>query len=158
MVSTRSTRASTRLRKQREVSSVSGDMADNDDNIDNGEDNMENEEEEVVEQVQNKNDIGCKKCLEEEVQESSKKLSKKQSQVRFNDVIETHEVETEYDKPSKTAEYLQGFAKRVVICTLFVMIGKFAWPKLQPIVWPEEPIKVRHGSVKVYLILLIYHF
>ena len=51
-------------------------------------------------------------------------------------------METEYDKPNRTMRYLQGFAKRVILCTILVMIGKYAWPKLQPIVWPEEPIKV----------------
>jgi len=107
-----------------------------------GEDNNAGEEGEnaTEENEPQKNDIGCKSCLQEGEQ-SSKKLNKKESQVRFNDVVETHEVETEYDKPNRTMRYLQGFAKRVILCTILVMIGKYAWPKLQPIVWPEEPIK-----------------
>ena len=39
-----------------------------------------------------KNDIGCKQCLEEG--KPSKKFHKKTNQVRFNEVVETREVET----------------------------------------------------------------
>lgn len=119
MVATRSTRASARNRKQALSSSVANDM--------DTETNDSTKEEEVVEEnaatEPQKNDIGCKKCLQE------------------GDGIETHEVETEYDKPDRTLNYLQGFAKRVIICTMFVMIAKTAWPHVAPIVWPEEPTK-----------------
>ena len=146
MVGTRSTRASARLRKQKNTCLVDDNMEESVDNRDEQEEEEMVEEsnvgdDEVEENEPEKNDIGCKSCLHDG-EPSSKKISKQESQVRFNDVVETHEVETEYDKPNRTMRYLQGFAKRVVLCTVLVMIGKYAWPRLQPIVWPEEPIKV----------------
>jgi len=133
MVGTRGTRTSARLRKQKNTCLVGDSMEESVDNRDEqeeetveGEDNNAGEEGEnaTEENEPQKNDIGCKSCLQEGEQS-----------------IETHEVETEYDKPNRTMRYLQGFAKRVVLCTILVMIGKYAWPRLQPIVWPEEPIK-----------------
>lgn len=134
MVATR--RASARNRKQALSSSVGHDM---DTEQNDPTTNDEEVPEENVEAEPQKNDIGCKKCLQEG--EGSKKFSKKESQVRFNDVVETHEVETEYGKPDRTLIYLKGFAKRVIVCTMFVMIAKTAWPHVAPIVWPEEPTK-----------------
>lgn len=80
---------------------------------------------EETEEVTSKNDLNCKKCVEEN--EGGK--------------IETHEVETEYDKPDRTLIFLKGFGKRVILCTLLIFIAKTAWPRIQPIVWPEEPVK-----------------
>ena len=132
MVATR--RASARLRKQ--DNSVDTSMEEQHD-VKNEETETGALEEEVAAEA-SKNDINCKKCVEEK---ASKNLSRKDSHVRFNDVVETHEVETEYDKPDKTREYLAGFVKRVFICTMFVMLAKTAWPHLAPIVMPEAPVK-----------------
>lgn len=125
MVATR--RASARIRKQQksDSTSVEDTMEETVDNKEAAEEVME-EEAEVDSSAPSKNDIGCKKCLEEDDKSES---------------IETHEVETEYDKPDRTLKYLKGFGQRVILCTFLVMIGKYAWPKLQPIVWPEEPVK-----------------
>jgi len=116
MVATR--RASARLRKQ--DNSVDTSMEEQHD-VKNEETETGAVEEEVAAEA-SKNDINCKKCVEEKA-------------------IETHEVETEYDKPDKTREYLAGFVKRVFICTMFVMLAKTAWPHLAPIVMPEAPVK-----------------
>ena len=153
MVSTRSStssRSSARGRKQREnTCPVEDTMEDkveaSDDNTEEvqetvGEDNIVAETEEVT----SKNDLNCKKCVEENEGGSSRGIDRKESHVRFNDIVETHEVETEYDKPDRTLNFLKGFGKRVILCTLLIFIAKTAWPRLQPIVWPEEPVKVRH--------------
>lgn len=79
---------------------------------------------EEPEEATSKNDLNCKKCVEEN-----------------EGTIETHEVETEYDKPDRTLNFLKGFGKRVILCTLLIFIAKTAWPRIQPIVWPEEPVK-----------------
>jgi len=150
MVSTRSStssRSSARARKPRDNTwPVEDTMEDkveaSDDNTEEvnetvGEDNIVPETEEVT----SKNDLNCKKCVEENEGGSSRRIDRKESQVRFNDVVETHEVETEYDKPDRTLNFLKGFGKRVILCTLLIFIAKTAWPRLQPIVWPEEPVK-----------------
>merc|ERR1712179_11712 len=80
---------------------------------------------EETEEATSKNDLNCTKCVEE----------------NEGGTIETHEVETEYDKPDRTLNFLKGFGKRVILCTLLIFIAKTAWPRIQPIVWPEEPVK-----------------
>ena len=102
---------------------------------------------EEPEEATSKNDLNCKKCVEEN-EGTSRGINRKESQVRFNDVVETHEVETEYDKPDRTLNFLKGFGKRVILCTLLIFIAKTAWPRIQPIVWPEEPVKVRSFMTK----------
>ena len=87
-----------------------------------------------------KNDIGCKQCLDEG--KPSKTFLKKTNQVRFNEVVETREVETEYDKPDRIFNYMKAFVKRVIICSAFIMLCKSVWPRIQPVVWPEIPDKV----------------
>ena len=87
-----------------------------------------------------KNDIGCKQCLDEG--KPSKTFLKKTNQVRFNEVVETREVETEYDKPERIFKYMKGFVKRVIICSAFILLCKSVWPRIQPVVWPEVPTKV----------------
>merc|ERR1711874_233774 len=86
-----------------------------------------------------KNDIGCKQCKEEG--KPSKTFLKKTNQVRFNEVVETREVETEYDKPDRIFKYMKAFVKRVIICSAFIMLCKSVWPRIQPMVWPEIPDK-----------------
>ena len=160
MVSTRSStssRSSARARKPRDNTwPVEDTMEDkveaSDDNAEEvketvGEDNIEETEE-----VTSKNDLNCKKCVEENEGGSSRRIDRKESQVRFNDVVETHEVETEYDKPDRTLNFLKGFGKRVILCTLLIFIAKTAWPRLQPIVWPEEPVKVRQYETIMMLL------
>ena len=154
MVSTRSStssRSSARARKPRENTCPVEDMME--DKVEASEDNTEEVKDTVVEdtkangeeteEVTSKNDLNCKKCVEENEGGKSKGINRKESQVRFNDVVETHEVETEYDKPDRTLTFLKGFGKRVILCTLLIFIAKTAWPRIQPIVWPEEPVKVR---------------
>ena len=140
MVATRSSRSSSRLKKKGPV--VDTNMEDKEDKKREETEETSGEAEAEAEDTspKEKNDIGCKQCLEEG--DPSKTFHKKASQVRFNEVVETREVETEYDKPDRTVAYIQGFLKRVVICTVLVMLCKTAWPYLQPVVWPETPIKV----------------
>jgi len=45
-------------------------------------------------------------------------------------------------KPGRVLRYLKGFAKRVVICSLLVLVCKTLWPHVQPVIWPETPAKV----------------
>merc|ERR1711874_458857 len=131
----RSSRSSSTL-GERQSSVVDTDMGDEVDKVEETEkSNVEVEDT----SPKDKNDIGCKQCLLEG--EPSKPIHKKASQVRFNEVVETREVETEYDKPSRTGAYIQGFFKRVIICTVILMVGKSVWPHLQPVVWPEAPVK-----------------
>jgi len=121
------------------------------DKVEASEDNSEEVKETLVEDTKgngeepeeatSKNDLNCKKCVEENEGGTSRGINRKESQVRFNDVVETHEVETEYDKPDRTLNFLKGFGKRVILCTLLIFIAKTAWPRIQPIVWPEEPVK-----------------
>lgn len=134
MVSTRSStssRSSARARKPRDNTWPVEDTME--DKVEASDDNTEEvkepvEEDNIVpetEEVTSKNDLNCKKCVEE----------------NEGGLIETHEVETEYDKPDRTLNFLKGFGKRVILCTLLIFIAKTAWPRLQPIVWPEEPVK-----------------
>jgi hypothetical protein len=44
--------------------------------------------------------------------------------------------------PGGVRRYLKGFAKRVVLCSLFVLVCKTVWPHLQPVIWPDTPLKV----------------
>jgi len=94
----------------------------------------ETDEHEMTEDTQEPgaDTVKCKKCLDENDLEPNK--------VHFNEKVETREVETEYSKPSRS-NYLKGFAKRVVLCTIFVMIVKNAYPELQARFWPEAPAK-----------------
>jgi len=47
-----------------------------------------------------------------------------------------------YNKGGKgMGDYLRGFGKRVVFCTMLVLLGRLAWPRVQPYVWPEQPGK-----------------
>merc|ERR1711874_751680 len=123
----RSSRSSSTL-GERQSSVVDTDMGDEVDKVEETEkSNVEVEDT----SPKDKNDIGCKQCLLEG--EPSKPIHKKASQVRFNEVVETREVETEYDKPSRTGAYIQGFFKRVIICTVILMVGKSVWPHLRPL-------------------------
>ena len=137
------------------------------DKVEASEDNSEEVKETLVEDTKGngeepeeatgKNDLNCKKCVEENEGGTSRGINRKESQVRFNDVVETHEVETEYDKPDRTLNFLKGFGKRVILCTLLIFIAKTAWPRIQPIVWPEEPVKVRlpnYCFVVLYKVIL----
>ena len=155
MVSTRSStasRSSARTLKPRDDTWPVEDTME--DKVEASEGNMEEVKETLVEddvnenkeETTSKNDLNCKKCVEEKTGGSSRGIIRKESHVRFNDVVETHEVETEYDKPDRTLNFLKGFGKRVILCTLLIFIAKSAWPRLQPIVWPEEPVKVRQSK------------
>ena len=161
MVSTRSStssRSSARARKPRDNTCSVEDMME--DKVEASEDKSEEVKETLVEdtdgngeeleEATSKNDLNCKKCVEEN-EGTSRGINSKESQVRFNDVVETHEVETEYDKPDRTLNFLKGFGKRVILCTLLIFIAKTAWPRLQPIVWPEEPVKVRSFKSKTLI-------
>ena len=141
MVSTRSSRTS---RKQSSVDT------DKEDKMDKKEETVEKKEgvedptpadkNEEDSAPKDKNDIGCKECLEEG--KPSKTFLKKTNQVRFNEVVETREVETEYDKPDRIFKYMKAFVKRVIICSAFILLCKSVWPRIQPMVWPEAPTQV----------------
>lgn len=99
-------------------------MVDKEVKEDNSEEVAETKSEDT-EEVTSKNELNCKKCDEE----------------KEEGAIETREVETEYAKPDKSLAFLKGFGQRVILCTMLIFIAKSAWPKIQPIVWPEEPTK-----------------
>jgi len=42
---------------------------------------------------------------------------------------------------SNVRHYLKGFVKRVIFCTLLVILVRSLWPKVQPYVWPEDAVK-----------------
>merc|ERR1711874_610180 len=114
----RSSRSSSTL-GERQSSVVDTDMGDEVDKVEETEkSNVEVEDT----SPKDKNDIGCKQCLLEG--EPSKPIHKKASQVRFNEVVETREVETEYDKPDRIFKYMKAFVKRVIICSAFIMLCK----------------------------------
>ena len=139
MVATRSSRSSSSRLSKKHGPVVDRTMEDEVDKREETGDINEGVEDTIPEE---KKDIGCKQCLEEEEKEPSKPIHKKTSLVRFNEVVETREVETEYDKPDRTLSYVKGFLKRVIICSVLVMFVKSFWPQLQPVVWPEAPVKV----------------
>ena len=116
-------------------------MVDKEVKEDNSEEVAETKGEDT-EEVTSKNELNCKKCDEEKEEGASRGFNRKESKVRFNDIVETREVETEYAKPDKSLAFLKGFGQRVILCTMLIFIAKSAWPKIQPIVWPEEPTKV----------------
>jgi len=140
MVSTRSSRTS---RKQSSVDNHMEDKMDKKEETvekkEGVEDTTPTEKNEEDSAPKDKNDIGCKECLEEG--KPSKTFLKKTNQVRFNEVVETREVETEYDKPDRIFNYMKAFVKRVIICSAFIMLCKTVWPRVQPVVWPEIPDK-----------------
>ena len=148
MVSTRSSRTS---RKQSPVDSNMEDKKDKKEETvekkEEVEDTTPAEKNEEDTAPKDKNDIGCKQCLEEG--KPSKAFHKKTNQVRFNEVVETREVETEYDKPDRIFKYMQGFIKRVIICSAFILLCKTVWPRIQPMVWPETPTKVRAPPISL---------
>ena len=137
MVSTRSSRTS---RKQSPVDSNMEDTKDKKEETVEKKEEVEDTTPTDKNEEEDKNDIGCKQCLEEG--KPSKTFHKKTNQVRFNEVVETREVETEYDKPDRIFKYMQGFIKRVIICSAFILLCKTVWPRIQPMVWPETPTKV----------------
>jgi len=122
MVSTRSSRTS---RKQSPVDSNMEDTKDKKEETVEKKEEVEDTTPTDKNEEEDKNDIGCKQCLEE------------------GKPIETREVETEYDKPDRIFKYMQGFIKRVIICSAFILLCKTVWPRIQPMVWPETPTKVR---------------
>ena len=144
MVSTRSSRTS---RKQSPVDSNMEDTKDKKEETVEKKEEVEDTTPADKNEEEDKNDIGCKQCLEEG--KPSKTFHKKTNQVRFNEVVETREVETEYDKPDRIFKYMQGFIKRVIICSAFILLCKTVWPRIQPMVWPETPSKVRAPPISL---------
>ena len=145
MVSTRSSRTSRVARNQSSVDTTMADTMDKKEETVEKKEGVEDatppaEKKDEDTAPKDKNDIGCKECLEEK--KPSKTFHKKTNQVRFNEVVETREVETEYDKPDRIFKYIQGFIKRVIICSAFILLCKSVWPRIQPMVWPEAPTQV----------------
>ena len=157
MVSTRSSRTSSRAgRNQSPVDINMGDTMDKKEETVEKDEGAEvttpadKKEEDTGTAPEEKKDVNCKKCLQEG--KPSKAFHKKTNQVRFNEVVETREVETEYDKPERIFKYMQGFVKRVIICSVFILLCKAIWPRLQPMVWPETPTKVGTPSPSLSLL------
>ena len=149
MVSTRSSRTSRVARNQSSVDTTMADTMDKKEETVEKKEGVEDatppaEKKDEDTAPKDKNDIGCKECLEEK--KPSKTFHKKTNQVRFNEVVETREVETEYDKPDRIFKYIQGFIKRVIICSAFILLCKSVWPRIQPMVWPEAPTQVGPSS------------
>jgi len=61
-----------------------------------------------------------------------------------NKLIEEETVTCDHQQqhtPSKNSgfrKYCKGFMKRVIFCTLLVILVRTLWPKIQPFVWPED--------------------
>lgn len=114
MVATRSTRASARLNKSEVTEPVEGTM-------DNKEENVKDE----------KSD-DCIECNNEPNKD------------KINEAIDSQErIEEEKadEKPDRLTNYLKGFVKRVIFCTILVIAVKNSWPYLQSRFWPEAPTK-----------------
>merc|ERR1712168_390775 len=92
-----------------------------------GEETMENKEDNNVEE------------------EKSAETNNEPTKDRINDKIdskENAEVEKAVDeKADRLVNYLKGFVKRVIFCTILVIAGKNSWPYLQSRFWPEAPTK-----------------
>lgn len=58
-----------------------------------------------------------------------------------NGAVEEKEEVKVISKSERLGNYLVGFGKRVVLCTLLCMFAKLAYPELQARFWPEEPVK-----------------
>jgi len=121
MVATRSTRASARLKRDEAVESVEESM----------ENNVENMEKEKSERVNE----DCSEC-------NDISNDNEPTKERINEIIDSKDKEEQDDaKPARVTGYLKGFAKRVVLCTILVMVAKNAWPHIQSRFWPDEPVK-----------------
>jgi len=115
MVATRSSRASARLNKSEETKPVVETM-------DNKEDNS----------VKDEKISDCIECNNEPTKD------------RINEAIdskEKDEEEKDVEKPDRVTNYLKGFVKRVIFCTILVIAVKNSWPYLQSRFWPEAPTK-----------------
>lgn len=117
------TRASTRLKaaSKEELNYRHSKMTDVDSDV---QENVKEVEEEVNERVEAEDvepPTQCKKC--DELKSTEK------------------EVPVTTKPPAPVSNYLVGFAKRVVICTLLVFAFKSVWPQLQSRFWPEPPVK-----------------
>lgn len=117
MVATRSTRASARLKKKEAAESVEEIMEDK-----------------VDSNVEEEKSTECSECNNEP----------EPTKDRINEVIESKENEEEDkepEKPDRLTNYLKGFVKRVIFCTVMVLAAKNCWPYLQSRFWPESPTK-----------------
>jgi len=115
MVATRSTRASARLNKSEVTEPVEGTM-------DNKEDNN----------VKDEKSADCIECNNEPSKDT------------INEAIDSKERDAEEkadEKPDRLTNYLKGFVKRVIFCTILVIAVKNSWPYLQSRFWPEAPTK-----------------
>jgi len=115
MVATRSTRASARLNKSEVTEPVEGTM-------DNKEDNS----------VKDEKSADCIECNNEPNKDKINEAS---------DSKERKEEEKADEKPDRLTNYLKGFVKRVIFCTILVIAVKNSWPYLQSRFWPEAPTK-----------------
>jgi len=113
MVATRSTRASARLNIGEVTEAV--------------EEAMENKEDNNVE------DEKSTECNDEPTKDKiSEKIDAKEESGNEKGVNE---------KPDRLTNYLKGFVKRVIFCTILVIAVKNSWPYLQSRFWPEAPTK-----------------
>jgi len=121
MVSTRSTRASARLRKKEaEVEPVEEPM-----------------EEEKVEEAMEEDPSLQSTSVDSDVPKSDANELAEEEINHCGEKDEANDVE----KPDKVTNYMKGFVKRVVVCTILVMAAKNSWPYIQSRFWPEEPTK-----------------
>lgn len=115
MVATRSSRASARL-------------------------NISEESKPVVETMDNKEDNSVK---DEKISDCIE-CNNEPTKDRINEAIdskEKDEEEKDVEKPDRVTNYLKGFVKRVIFCTILVIAVKNSWPYLQSRFWPEAPTK-----------------
>ena len=118
---------STRLRTRLETaSSRGGNMADG-----KKEDSKEKEEAKEVAEP--------KEAQEEEVKGDDEKVDN----IAVRETSEEEDPEEDCDeKNSKVGNYLKGFIKRVIICTMFCYLAKLVYPEFQTRFWPDPPVKV----------------
>lgn len=105
------------------------------------------EKEGVVEKEEVKEPPFQEEILEETPKTKTKELlndelaEKEENQEVVGEVGEKEEEVKVVSKSERFGNYLVGFGKRVVLCTLFCMFAKLAYPELQSRFWPEEPVK-----------------
>jgi len=88
-----------------------------------------------------------KKDATKEEEKHADKQTKGNSALKSEDHVCSHEHEHEQGqehgplKETGVKSYLRGFGKRVIICSILVVVFRSLWPRVQPYVWPEAPGK-----------------
>lgn len=98
----------------------------------------------IVEKEEVKEPLFKEEIVEETPKPKTKELLNEELVEKVEEeVVEavSEEEEKVVSKSERVGNYLVGFGKRVVICTLLVMFAKLVYPELQSRFWPEKPVK-----------------